>query len=176
MSLVHDPFTAVLPDEAVEDFDSLRHKPASLESLGTQAGVEVAHFQGFDLDDRPLLSGIEGLVGEIVVGRSTIPLRRVQLGASVVLVFERGDRRRPIVIGVLHGPHSSDADTADQESLEIIADQDRFVVSAEREISLRCGKASITLTRAGKVLINGAYIVSRSSGYNRIKGAAVDIN
>ena len=41
---------------------------------------------------------------------------------------------------------------------------------------LRCGKASITLTRAGKVLIRGAYLLSRSSGVNRIKGGSVQIN
>jgi hypothetical protein len=49
-------------------------------------------------------------------------------------------------------------------------------VSAEREIVLRCGDASITLTRAGKVIIKGRYVVSRSTGYNKIKGATVDIN
>ena len=50
------------------------------------------------------------------------------------------------------------------------------MLTAEREIVLKCGEASITLTRAGKVLIKGTYVLSRSSGYNKIKGAAVDIN
>jgi uncharacterized protein (DUF2345 family) len=56
------------------------------------------------------------------------------------------------------------------------ADDERVVVTAEREIVLRCGDASITLTRAGKVLIKGTYVLSRARGYNKIKGAAVDIN
>ena len=47
---------------------------------------------------------------------------------------------------------------------------------SDREIVLRCGEASITLTRAGKVLIRGTYILTRSSGANRVKGAAVEIN
>ena len=38
------------------------------------------------------------------------------------------------------------------------------------------GKASITLTREGKVLIRGTYLSSRSSGVNRIKGGSVQIN
>jgi hypothetical protein len=50
------------------------------------------------------------------------------------------------------------------------------VLSAEREIVLHCGDASITLTRAGKVIIKGRYLISRSSGYNKVKGAAVEIN
>jgi len=60
--------------------------------------------------------------------------------------------------------------------VSVQSDDNRLVLSAEREIVLKCGNASITLTRAGKVLINGTYVVSRSSGYNKIKGAAVDIN
>ena len=34
----------------------------------------------------------------------------------------------------------------------------------------------ITLTRSGKIIIKGSYIVSHSTGCNKIKGAAVDIN
>ena len=54
-------------------------------------------------------------------------------------------------------------------------DGETLTLSAEREIVLRCGKASLTLTRAGKVLIRGAYLLSRSSGANRIKGGSVQI-
>jgi hypothetical protein len=49
-------------------------------------------------------------------------------------------------------------------------------VSAERQLILRCGDASLTLTRAGKVLISGSYVLSRSSGANRIRGAVVELN
>jgi hypothetical protein len=41
---------------------------------------------------------------------------------------------------------------------------------------LRCGQASVTLTKAGKVLIRGTYVSSRSSGVNRIKGGSVQLN
>jgi hypothetical protein len=55
-------------------------------------------------------------------------------------------------------------------------DGERIVLTAGQEIELRCGKASLILTRAGKVLIRGAYLLSRSSGVNRIKGGSVQIN
>ena len=55
-------------------------------------------------------------------------------------------------------------------------EQRRLTLAAEKEIVLTCGKSSITLTRAGKVLIRGAYISSRSSGAHRIKGGSVQIN
>ena len=55
-------------------------------------------------------------------------------------------------------------------------DGDRLILTAHEQIVLRCGEASITLTRAGKVLIKGAYVVSRSTGMNRIQGGVVHIN
>lgn len=60
--------------------------------------------------------------------------------------------------------------------LEARVDDERLVLSAEKEIVLRCGRSSITLTRAGKVLIRGRYLLSRSAGVNRIKGGSVQIN
>ena len=52
----------------------------------------------------------------------------------------------------------------------------RLEFNADEELVLRCGKSSITLTQAGKVLIRGEYLLSRSSGVNRIKGGSVQIN
>lgn len=59
---------------------------------------------------------------------------------------------------------------------EVIVDGKKVIFDAKDEIVLRCGKASITLTRAGKILIRGAYLLNRSSGVNRIKGGSVQIN
>jgi hypothetical protein len=47
---------------------------------------------------------------------------------------------------------------------------------APEQLVLRCGKASITLTKAGKVLIEGSYVSSKSTGVNRIKGGSVQLN
>jgi hypothetical protein len=55
-------------------------------------------------------------------------------------------------------------------------DDQRLELTAEREIVLRCGKASITLTRAGKILLRGTYLFSRSTGVNKIKGGSVQLN
>ncbi|TIP53764.1 MAG: DUF2345 domain-containing protein, partial [Mesorhizobium sp.] len=54
--------------------------------------------------------------------------------------------------------------------------EERLDLSAEREIVLRCGKASITLTRTGKIILRGTYILSRSSGPNKIKGGSIQLN
>jgi len=53
--------------------------------------------------------------------------------------------------------------TEARTSLTAELDGERIRFSAQKEIVLQCGKASITLTRAGKILIWGTYLLSRSS-------------
>jgi uncharacterized protein involved in type VI secretion and phage assembly len=107
------------------------------------------------------------------------------IGSAVALLFEDGDPARPIIMGLIHCtedagvPETANAAVPAEESalrVENSAGGRRVVLSSDKEIELRCGKASITLTRAGKVLIRGAYVLSRSSGANRIKGGSVQIN
>jgi hypothetical protein len=59
---------------------------------------------------------------------------------------------------------------------DITIDGKTLTFDADEQIVLRCGKASITLTKAGKIIIRGAYLLNRSSGVNRIKGGSVQIN
>lgn len=138
-------------------------------------GAVVAKLHGFGPGEQPLLSAVPGLEGEIVSARATVALRREQIGANAVVLFELGDPRRPIIVGLLDEPGSSSAGES-CSPIRARIDDERLTLTAEREIVLQCGDASITLTRAGKVLINGRYVLSRSSGHNKIKGAAVDIN
>jgi len=79
-------------------------------------------------------------------------------------LLEEDDPERPIVMGRL-----LDAAAAK-------APPERLEFEAGRELVLRCGRASLVLTRAGKLLLRGAYILSRSSGAVRIRGASVQIN
>lgn len=108
--------------------------------------------------------------------RTTIDLHAPHIGALVVLMFERGDAARPIVIGVLRGSTTAWPLADPPARVEVDADGQRMMLSARAQLVLRCGKASITLTKAGKVLVEGSYLLSRSSGVNRIKGGSVQLN
>jgi hypothetical protein len=179
MSAADKPLEVLVLERQSDEFATLTSAPVTtLSPLPTAASAAArARFHGFDLEDRSLVSGVPGLPHEILPALSTVPLRRDDIGSTVVLVFDGGDVRQPIIIGVVQNRQQAQDDAPQTAQLVTVqADDDRFVVSAEREITFRCGEASITLTRAGKVIIEGAYIVSQSSGYNKIKGAAVDIN
>ncbi|RYG50239.1 MAG: hypothetical protein EOO01_11170 [Chitinophagaceae bacterium] len=62
------------------------------------------------------------------------------------------------------------------QSETVHVDGKRVVIEGQEEVVLMCGESSITLTKAGKVIIRGKYLVSRSSGVNRILGGSVQVN
>jgi hypothetical protein len=169
----------VLPDERTDasrsrethDLLDLITEGKSPHSISV-GSVIVGKFAGFDDTGNPLVNFVHDISYENVLARTMIALRKNQVGSDVVLAFEYGNLDKPVITGMVWQPESSLL----QNSLEVELDGRRITLTAEKEIVLRCGKASITLTQAGKVLIRGAYLSSHSSGVNRIKGGSVQIN
>jgi len=141
----------------------------------------VGRLVGFEASGTPLVDHAGSLSCQPLPARSTVRLDRDQIGQEVALMFDGGDPRKPVVMGVIQTllatPASSSSPPTSQEKMMIAeVDGKRLVLTAEHEIVLRCGEASITLTRAGKVLIRGTFLSSRASGVNRISGGSVQIN
>jgi hypothetical protein len=112
---------------------------------------------------------------EPVPAFSTATITAEDVGREVALLFVDGDAARPLIVGLLQPPVPV-APVETTSGVEARVDGERIEFTADKEIVFRCGKSSITLTRAGKVLIQGAYLLSRSSGANRIKGGSVQLN
>lgn len=85
---------------------------------------------------------------------------------EAALLFENGDPSLPLICGLVRPPGGRDARV----------DGEIVTLSGEEEVVLRCGDASISLSRNGKVVIRGAYVETRARGTNRIKGGSVQIN
>ncbi len=173
----HSPAATALPRKHVRPSRSVERTSCEgpidfdrppVDVLPAAPSVLVGRVVALDGAGRPWVES-PALPGERVAAHVVAAAGLPAVDAVVVLAFEAGDPRRPIVLGVLATP-ASPAEVAVQR------DEERLVLKAEREIVLECGEASITLTRAGKVIIRGAYLLSRSSGVNRIKGASVQIN
>lgn len=169
------PPLALTAETPCEAFGALQRRPRT---GGTSpldgASVWTGRLQGFDLLDRPLVAEVGGVPERVLAARSTVSLTTAMVGRQVVVVFDCCDQQAPIILGTIEPDPLHDAPAAPLAAIE--ADGQRHVIEAQREVILRCGEASITLTRAGKVIIEGNYILSRSKGYNKIKGAAIDIN
>jgi hypothetical protein len=160
-----------------EDLFDLVSQPST--SVRRMGGVSVGKLCGFNASGAPLVDFPENVTGAPAVARTTITPELSDVGREVVLLFESGDPRRPILVGCLLQPRPPrEVVNGAPEVIprEVELDGERLVFTAKQEIVLRCGNASVTLTRAGKVLIRGAYLLSRSSGVNRIKGGSVQIN
>lgn len=141
-------------------------------------GVVVGRLLGLEGGARVSWAGAPGGVA----ARAMAALDARHVGGEVAILFEHGDRARPVILGAMEprvGPPPAEEAVASPDGalrVEALADGRRVVVEAERELVLSCGKASITLTRAGKILIRGAYVSSHATGTQRIVGGTVQIN
>lgn len=131
-------------------------------------GVVVGRIASVDVSGA-LRVTFSGAPEQGFAARAMTPITKGDEGREVALMFEEGDPRRPVVMGKMVSPLATG-------QTEAAADGRRVEINAEEEIVLRCGESSITLTRAGKIIIRGAYVLSRSSGVNRIQGGSVEIN
>jgi len=138
-------------------------------------GVIVGTLIGFFEPCTPLITypGQPGTAA--LAARATVDLSAEHVGQQVTVALENGDPKRPIVTGRIR-ESSAGTDAAQRPHVEFDATGYRLTVSARDQLVLRCGRASITLTKSGKVLIDGLYVSSRSSGVNRISGGSVQLN
>jgi hypothetical protein len=102
-------------------------------------------------------------------------------GMPVMLVFENGDPTLPIVVGrvretLVSSNRPQQVGFPAPGPLNASVDGRSVTLEAAEEVVLRCGEASITLRKNGRVVVKGIDIVSRASRTNKIRGAAVSIN
>ncbi|NHZ66679.1 DUF6484 domain-containing protein [Massilia genomosp. 1] len=104
------------------------------------------------------------------------------IGKTVALLFENGEIKQPVVMGLLRSSAQGNCNLAKTVSglvgpaLQIQSDDDEINLIANRKLVLKCGSASITLDIDGNVEIRGNHILSRAAGQNRIKGSAISLN
>lgn len=148
-------------------------------------GVRVGRVVDITKEGHPIVD-YPGNTLAPVRARSAIVLstghdRNKVLRTPVLLVFENGDAASPIIIGVVNDRLLTTAEEqvlveSDKRPANIVVDGKMVTFDAEKEIFLRCGKASITLRADGKIVVKGTQLISRASVTNKIKGGSVSIN
>lgn len=109
------------------------------------------------------------------VARAAARVAEADVGRAAALMFEGGDPGLPILMGLLEdeaplAPHPAIA------GLSVRDQPDKIEIKCDKAISLSCGKSTIIVTPSGKIVLRGKYVLSRSSGVNRIQGGSVRIN
>ncbi len=142
--------------------------------------VVVGVLAGLDRGEVPLVAFDAVEAFRPLAASAIVDVSQADVGRRVVLAFNRGNLDQPIILGFLRSeedgpaPNSPPEEAAAEQSIAV--DGETLCVDAKQRIELRCGKASIVLTADGNILIRGAYVVSRASGTNRIRGGNVHIN
>lgn len=155
----------------------------SLEGLiSNGSGVELrtGHLDGVDPEGRLLFRGdgaSEAFVVTIGVELSDGALvKAARTGRRAAVLASDGGASPPVLIALLRDRVAAKARDAMPGDLEVRVDGETVRLRAEHTLELRCGKARLVLRRDGRVVLNGAHIVSSSTGPNRIKGATIALN
>ena len=154
--------------------------------LGSRAG----QLSGLDASGAPLVDFPGNAAGPVPARLATALDGKAHQEAAarrqkVVLLFENGDPGLPFIMGLIQEPSAtplldalleSPPEATARRPVEALVDGKRVVIEGQDEIVLKCGEASITLRRNGKVIVKGTRLESRATGTHRIKGGAVEIN
>lgn len=156
--------------------------------------IIIGSLVAVDSESRPLVDFAENITDSPLLALTTVEVHKKHIGRQVALLFANGNPKSPVIMGLIHSPldlilenHMHDARAENGVAAEVIlpvsvnagdlkVDGKKVVIEAADEIELKCGESSIVLTRAGKIIIRGKYLLSRSSGVNRIMGGSVQVN
>ena len=151
-----------------------RHGAAEHEPL-------IGHLEGIDGDGRllfrldgstdqpvPIAIGIELPDGQLV--------RAAREGRRALVVRTGGLNPRLVLTGLLRERVSMSARDAGAGQLEVLVDGETIRLEAKEKILLRCGKASLELRQDGRVVISGVYVIAKSRGPVKLKGATIALN
>lgn len=165
--------------------------------------IIIGGLTGIDDVGRPLVKFGDMAESESLVALTTQEVSHKHIGRQVALLFANGETSQPVIVGLIQNPLTdilenfsiSDSQTNNEtpfpevseeqtqlmevsrdEEQQVVVDGKRVTIQGAEEITLKCGKASITLTKSGKILLRGTYLSNRSSGVNRIMGGSVQIN
>lgn len=171
------------PKEAASGTDIMHTMLSKSSKLGKIEAPDNSHINGVVIgtlsdpakNGQPRVNFPGNPCARPVKAISTEKISSKDRGREVALSFVEGNPQQPVILGLIENPAKA-RDTGLEENVDVVVDGRRLTLTAGKEIILKCGKASITLTKAGKIIVKGAYLSNHSTGVNRIKGGSVQIN
>lgn len=160
----------------------VEHKVVALERAEPEPSVPKGATLGWivRVDDEGIWVDTEDNPSGPLLSLCVVPSSRADLDAAIadrreaVLLFVVATGQ-PVLLGLRQPLPALEAELP-TEGLAAVVDGKRVHLEGQDEVVLRCGKASITMRRNGRIVIRGVQVESRATGRNRIKGGAVLIN
>jgi len=169
---------------------------SSENELNTHGSLLIGKVTSINDHGNPLIAYNEATQILPIEALTTVPLNESSIGKDVAISFAQNQGGVPIVMGVIRrilddvisqqstppshaGPaHDETTNLISTENgkPEIIVDGNKLELSAADEITLRCGKSSITLNKNGKILIKGEHMLNRTAGSYKIKSGSIQLN
>ncbi|RYF98302.1 MAG: hypothetical protein EON94_13385 [Caulobacteraceae bacterium] len=151
-----------LADEHYRPAEMCLKVAARHEVAGTGDGAAILLHHGLPRVRIQALRCLAVMGDSALPAQSLVPVPPTAVGrlAAVTMMDDQ-----PLILGLLQ-----------PLTPEVVADGETLVLEANRELTLRCGAASITMTADGRVTIRGTQLLSRSDGANRVQGATVQLN
>ncbi len=187
----------------MNEINTIRNKYDSDRSEITAGVIIIGTIINLDEQGRPLVTFNENPTSKPLLALTTLSLTKSHLSRQVALLFKNGDLNQPVIMGLIHNPldelienfeltpanqpeqdpfHDCDVESFNlpekkgKDENKIYVDGKKVQIEGAEEVTFKCGKASITLTHSGKILIRGTYLLNRSTGVNRIMGGSVQVN
>ena len=147
-------------------------------------GIAIGQVEHVDASSGAVRVGIASLGLQGLNAVSMVQLAPQHVGQAVALGFEGGQTDRPVVLGLMMQPVTTNADATPHatlpvhghDPLRVSHNGQRVVIEAQTELELRCGEAVILLSEDGHIQIRGAYVTSHATASQRIRGGSVQIN
>ena len=163
-------------------FKAMLSRPAR--GATSEAGASQAvsgHLDGIDNEGRLLFlaEGSTGVPVPVAIGIESsdgVLVKAARLRCRALVVRTADATPHWVLVGLIRERVAAKARDARPGQLEVTLDGETLRLSAERNIELRCGAASLLLRKDGKVVITGTNVVSSSRGSNRIRGATISLN
>lgn len=105
----------------------------------------------------------------------------IEVGDPVIYRVPELDEEFGVVLGIIETYQPMDEKLSrklrkKEISQKTVLEDKVLHIKAHDGMVIECGKATIILTKDGKVQVKGQELLSRALGMNRIKGAGVNIN
>lgn len=164
----------------IQQLKLLSKQVLSSQDLSALEGAISGHLAGIDDEGRILFNDAHSKEPyPVVIGLSLSDdevAEAAHLKRRALVITTREKQVQHVLVALLRERITVEAREKDFSQLKAHVNGNAIDIEAKNSLALKCGRSKITLHADGRIEINGDYLLSRSRGPIKLKGATIDIN